>query len=54
MVPEILKVMHQQDPETKNLPITFAIYRQAPKSSLVPGNFVSYANVEKGSETVED
>ncbi|HDR6317263.1 TPA: CamS family sex pheromone protein [Bacillus thuringiensis] len=54
MAQEIIKVMHKEDPETKTLPITFAIYRQAPKSSLVPGNFVSYANVEKGSETVED
>lgn len=54
MAQEILKVMHEKDPSTKNVPITFAIYRQAPKSSLVPGNFVSYANVEKGSETVED
>ncbi|PFV24395.1 CamS family sex pheromone protein [Bacillus thuringiensis] len=54
MVQEILKVIHQKQPDTKNIPITFAIYRQAPKSSLVPGNFVSYANVEKGSETVED
>ncbi|WP_422423477.1 CamS family sex pheromone protein [Bacillus sp. PSXD-155] len=54
MAQEILKVIHQKKPETKNIPITFAIYRQAPKSSLVPGNFVSYANVEKGSETVED
>ena len=54
MAQEILKVIHQKEPETKNIPITFAIYRQAPKSSLVPGNFVSYANAEKGSETVED
>ncbi|HFJ9428037.1 CamS family sex pheromone protein [Bacillus cereus] len=54
MAQEILKVIHQKEPETKNIPITFAIYRQAPKASLVPGNFVSYANVEKGSETVED
>ncbi|AKR07511.1 lipoprotein [Bacillus cereus BAG1X2-3] len=54
MAQEILKVIHQKQPDTKNIPITFAIYRQTPKSSLVPGNFVSYANVEKGSETVED
>ncbi|EJS72210.1 CamS family sex pheromone protein [Bacillus cereus] len=54
MAQEILKVMQQKKPEIKNVPITFAIYRQAPKSSLVPGNFVSYANVDKGSETVED
>ncbi|MEK4094693.1 CamS family sex pheromone protein [Bacillus sp. FSL E2-0195] len=54
MAQEILKFMHQNDAATKNVPITFAIYRQSPKSSLVPGNFVSYAKVEKGSETVED
>ncbi|EJQ40247.1 MULTISPECIES: CamS family sex pheromone protein [Bacillus cereus group] len=54
MAQEILKVMHQKNANTKNVPITFAIYRQGPKSSLVPGNFVSYAKVEKGSETVED
>ncbi|PQZ54885.1 MULTISPECIES: CamS family sex pheromone protein [Bacillus] len=54
MAQEILKFMHQKDADTKNVPITFAIYRQGPKSSLVPGNFVSYAKVEKGSETVED
>ncbi|QWH10202.1 CamS family sex pheromone protein [Bacillus mycoides] len=54
MAQEILKFMHQKDANTKNVPITFAIYRQGPKSSLVPGNFVSYAKVEKGSETVED
>ncbi|MCV5526725.1 CamS family sex pheromone protein, partial [Escherichia coli] len=34
MAQEILKVIHQKEPETKNIPITFAIYRQAPKSSL--------------------
>ncbi|PHC39984.1 hypothetical protein COF09_20580 [Bacillus toyonensis] len=54
MAQEILKVMHQKKPDIKNVPITFAIYCQSPKSALVPGNFVSYANVEKGSETVED
>ncbi|MBJ8104908.1 MULTISPECIES: CamS family sex pheromone protein [Bacillus cereus group] len=54
MAQEILKVMQQKKPEIKNIPVTFAIYRQGPQSSLVPGNFVSYAKVEKGSETVED
>ncbi|MDM5191810.1 CamS family sex pheromone protein [Bacillus hominis] len=54
MAQEILKVMQQQKPGIKDVPVTFAIYRQGPKSSLVPGNFVSYAKVEKGSETVED
>ncbi|MGG5796121.1 CamS family sex pheromone protein [Bacillus nitratireducens] len=54
MAQEILKVMQQKRPGIKDVPVTFAIYRQGPKSSLVPGNFVSYAKVEKGSETVED
>ncbi|WP_377867078.1 CamS family sex pheromone protein [Bacillus sp. R86525] len=54
MAQEILKVMQQKKPGIKDVPVTFAIYRQGPKSSLVPGNFVSYAKVEKGSETVED
>ncbi|OJD61224.1 CamS family sex pheromone protein [Bacillus sp. NH11B] len=54
MAQEILKVMQQKRPGIKDVPVTFAIYRQGPQSSLVPGNFVSYAKVEKGSETVED
>ncbi|PGM93557.1 CamS family sex pheromone protein [Bacillus cereus] len=54
MAQDILKVMQQKKPGIKDIPVTFAIYRQGPKSSLVPGNFVSYAKVEKGSETVED
>ncbi|PEB52920.1 hypothetical protein CON65_19700 [Bacillus pseudomycoides] len=52
MAQEILKVL-QKNPEAKNVPITFAIYRQGPKSSLVPGHFVSYAKVDKGSDTIE-
>ncbi|MGE6598405.1 CamS family sex pheromone protein [Bacillus proteolyticus] len=54
MAQEILKVMQQKRPGIKDVPVTFAIYRQGPQSSLVSGNFVSYAKVEKGSETVED
>ncbi|MEY8349791.1 CamS family sex pheromone protein [Bacillus cereus] len=53
MAEEILKVLHK-NADTKNVPITFAIYRQGPKSALVPGNFVSYAQVDKGSEKIED
>ena len=52
MAQEILKVL-QKNPEAKNVPITFAIYRQGPKSTLVPGHFVSYAKVDKGSDTIE-
>ncbi|WP_410984335.1 CamS family sex pheromone protein [Bacillus cereus] len=53
MAQEILKVL-QKNPDTKNVPITFAIYRQGPKSTLVPGKFVSYAQVDKGSENIGD
>ncbi|WP_142287064.1 CamS family sex pheromone protein [Bacillus sp. S1-R2T1-FB] len=34
--------------------VKFAIFRQAPKSSLVTGNVVYNGYVEKGGETVED
>lgn len=54
MAQEILTLLQKENPELKDVPITFAIYRQAPKSTLVPGNFVSYAHVDKGSDTVED
>ncbi|KEK24448.1 CamS family sex pheromone protein [Bacillus gaemokensis] len=54
MAQEILKLMQQKKPEVKDVPVTFAIYRQGPKSTLVPGKFVSYAQVDKGSETIGD
>ncbi|KFM98661.1 CamS family sex pheromone protein [Bacillus clarus] len=54
MAQEILTLLHKNKPELKDVPITFAMYRQGPKSTLVPGNFVSYAQVEKGSETIGD
>ncbi|MEN1938432.1 CamS family sex pheromone protein [Paenibacillus sp. 102] len=53
MAQEILKVLHK-NADTKNVPVTFAIYRQGPKSTLVPGKFVSYAQVDKGSESIGD
>ncbi|WP_459502070.1 CamS family sex pheromone protein [Bacillus sp. C1] len=53
MAQEILKVL-QKNPDTKKVPITFAIYRQGPKSTLVPGKFVSYVQVDKGSESIGD
>ncbi|MCP1122099.1 CamS family sex pheromone protein [Bacillus sp. 3103sda1] len=53
MAQEILPILKQKD-ELKNVPITFAIYRQESKSSLVPGSYLSYTTVDKGSDKVED
>ncbi|WP_020062901.1 CamS family sex pheromone protein [Bacillus sp. 123MFChir2] len=53
MAQEILPILRNKD-ELKNVPITFAIYRQEAKSSLVPGSFLSYTAVDKGSDKVDD
>ncbi|MFD0767781.1 CamS family sex pheromone protein [Bacillus sp. CGMCC 1.60114] len=53
MAQEILPILQQKD-ELKNVPITFAIYRQESKSSLVPGSYLSYATVDKGSDKVDN
>ncbi|MDM5186806.1 CamS family sex pheromone protein [Bacillus sp. DX4.1] len=52
MAKEILPILQQKDARLKNVPITFAIYSQEGKSSLVPGSFVSYAQVDKGSDKI--
>ncbi|MEH7306723.1 CamS family sex pheromone protein [Neobacillus drentensis] len=36
----------------KNVPITIALFEQASKSSVVPGNFITYATVDQGSATL--
>ncbi|WP_426980408.1 CamS family sex pheromone protein [Bacillus pseudomycoides] len=54
MAQEILTLLQKKDPKLKSVPITFAIYRQGPKSTLVPGRFVSYTQVDKGSEKIGD
>lgn len=53
MAQEILPILRQKD-ELKNVPITFAIYRQESKSSLVPGSYLSYTTVDKGDDKVGD
>ena len=53
MAQDILPILQQKD-ELKNVPITFAIYRQEAKSSLVPGSYLSYATVDKGSNKVDN
>ncbi|MEH6907057.1 CamS family sex pheromone protein [Neobacillus drentensis] len=36
----------------KEIPITIALFEQASKSSVVPGNFITYSTVDKGSATL--
>jgi protein involved in sex pheromone biosynthesis len=38
----------------KEVPITIALYKQAPKSSVVPGHFFAVTNVDAGSSTIDD
>ncbi|MFX3625096.1 MAG: CamS family sex pheromone protein [Ectobacillus sp.] len=52
MAQAILDILSKKE-DLKNVPITFAIYRQQAKSSLVPGTFLTYAQVGKGDTKVE-
>jgi protein involved in sex pheromone biosynthesis len=36
----------------KDVPITIALFEQQSRSSVVPGTFFTYANVDKGSSTI--
>jgi protein involved in sex pheromone biosynthesis len=36
----------------KDVPITIALFEQASKSSVVPGNFITYSTVDNGSTTL--
>lgn len=42
----------RQKPALKNVPITIALYRQAPNDSLVGGSFFSYSNNKGGATKV--
>jgi protein involved in sex pheromone biosynthesis len=44
----------RKEKDLKDVPIIFAIYRQAAKSSLVPGNFLTYAKAGSGSTSLGD
>ncbi|WP_019243697.1 MULTISPECIES: CamS family sex pheromone protein [Bacillus] len=48
---EVLERLRKKD-GLKNVPITIALYKQAEKSSVVPGNFVAYTNVGEGSNQI--
>ncbi|KIL48168.1 CamS family sex pheromone protein [Jeotgalibacillus soli] len=40
--------------ELTDIPITVALFKQEPRSSVVPGNFFAYATAAGGSNTLED
>lgn len=35
--------------DLKNIPLTIMLYKQAPKSSIVPGNFIAKTDVKSGT-----
>lgn len=52
-----IRAMAADDPEKADLadiPITVALFKQEPKSSVVPGNFISYASAGGGQDTLGD
>ncbi|EZP78388.1 CamS sex pheromone cAM373 family protein [Parageobacillus genomosp. 1] len=38
----------------KEVPITIALYKQAPRSSVIPGHFFAVTHVDEGSSTIDD
>ncbi|MFS0761857.1 MULTISPECIES: CamS family sex pheromone protein [Peribacillus] len=48
---EVLKRLRKKD-KLKNVPITIALFEQNEKSSVVPGNFISYTNIDKNSDNI--
>ncbi|MFJ7366818.1 CamS family sex pheromone protein [Peribacillus frigoritolerans] len=48
---EVLKRLRKMD-KLKNVPITIALFEQNEKSSVVPGNFISYTNIDKNSNDI--
>lgn len=48
---EVLKRLRKTD-NLKNVPITIALFEQNEKSSVVPGNFISYTNIGKNANEI--
>ncbi|WP_026695283.1 CamS family sex pheromone protein [Peribacillus kribbensis] len=48
---EVLQRLRKMD-GLSNVPITIALFEQAPKTSAVPGNFVSYASAGEGDTSL--
>ncbi|XXM72093.1 CamS family sex pheromone protein [Lysinibacillus sphaericus] len=53
MAGEVMKRMRQKE-ELKNVPIMIALYKQAPKQQVVPGQFFAYATVEPGTDSIQN
>lgn len=53
MAQSVLDTLYSKSTEARNVPITIAIYRQQTKSSLVPGNYLTYVNLDKGQTKVD-
>ncbi|MGR3762552.1 CamS family sex pheromone protein [Rossellomorea sp. NS-SX7] len=53
MADEVLKRMRQRE-DLRNIPIMIALYKQAPKQQVVPGQFFAYTTVEAGSGTIQN
>jgi len=49
---EVLKRLRAMN-DLSNVPITIALFEQQSKSSVVPGNFFTYTNVDKGSSSID-
>ncbi|CAH0346611.1 CamS family sex pheromone protein [Bacillus sp. CECT 9360] len=48
---EVLKRLRQME-GLEEVPITIALFKQNEKSSVVPGNFISYTNIDQGSNQI--
>ncbi|AZV41110.1 hypothetical protein BAOM_0454 [Peribacillus asahii] len=48
---QVLKRLRSMD-EMKDIPITIALFEQKEKSSVVPGNFISYTNINHKSSEI--
>ena len=53
MAQEILTRLRNKE-DLKEVPITIALYEQAEKSSVVPGNFIASAHVGEGKNKISD
>jgi protein involved in sex pheromone biosynthesis len=52
MAQEVLNRLRQMD-GMKDIPITIALFEQKEKSSVVPGNFISFTNIGKSSSKID-
>ena len=56
-VVERMRAISADDPEKADLaevPITIALFKQEPRSAVIPGNFLSYASAPGGGNTLGD